>query len=164
MRICKRAGKLIVGMLIGFSLAVTQVSGVFAKEADTVRDETVSTADIASKNSAVQLKSDMVGSSIRYDEIIYSSKKDGIFFVKRENDTWEEKYKIIFYSIKNNKYKEVYSNTISIEETFVNERAAYFINTEYERVESGTTGEDGESEDTYICIERFYSKKELRGK
>lgn len=72
MRMRKRVSRFIVGALLGISLAVTQVSGVFAEETDSVRDETVSTADIASQSSAVELKADMLGNSINYDEIIYS--------------------------------------------------------------------------------------------
>lgn len=156
MRMRKRVSRFIVGALLGISLAVTQVSGVFAEETDSVRDETVSTADIASQSSAVELKADMVGNSINYDEIIYSSKKDGLFFIQRCSDTWSKKYKIIFYSIKNNTYSEVYSNTTSVEEIFVNERAAYFIDMEYEREKTGTIGEDGEPEYTYIGTPTVY--------
>ena len=88
----------------------------------------------------VQLKADVIGelkALNRKNEIVYSPEKNGLYFVQTiEGESY--KYKITFYSIEDNSYKEVYANDEDMETVFVNEEAAYFIRMEYKLVRSYT--------------------------
>lgn len=123
-------------------LALTMtVLPVFAKDSAADRQQAKSIPELAlpstsarSTNSKilktvsapVKLDNDQVGSA---REIIFEKNEKGVYFLK-EISTYDSKYEIIFYNLKNQTYTTVY--TLPLYEYYIdNNHAIYFLNEEF---------------------------------
>lgn len=128
------------------------------EETETSTDTDGQGVELASA-SAVKLNSEKVGETSSYNEIIFNEKNNGVYFVHTIGTVYSnsKQYEIVFYSIANKTYTTVYTSERYIEEAYIDDTGAYFLQGDTERI----TGTDasGNTVYTYKYTPIVYSYK-----